>query len=312
MNNKANLGASPQAQLLHQQRAQTFFDLHQQHDTFVMPNAWDAGSAKMLHAAGFSVLATTSAGVAFAQGRPDNGFCAPEQRIQRDAMLAQVAAIVEAVPVPVNADLESGYGDTADAVADTVKATIACGAVGVNIEDYSGDEKAPLFDIALALERISAARQAIASSAMPIVLTARCDAVNIGLENGLSEAIDRVNRFYEAGADCLFVPGVSTWGDISLLVKEVAAPINIVMGLSSSDLNLEQLKDLGVRRVSVGGSLARSMYFHLRSAAQEMLQAGTFSYASKQIPQGELNAIFESNTNASSATELHGLDQLSQ
>lgn len=274
-------------------KARSFHDLHVRDGCFLMPNAWDAGSAKMLVAAGFKTIGTTSAGVAFALGRPDNLFCSPEARLDRDAMLGQVAAIAGAVSVPVNADLEGGFGDSPDAVAGTIARAIEAGAVGGNIEDYTGDRDKPLYDTALAVDRIRAARAAITRSGIPFVLVARTDSMNIGREGGIAEAIRRANLYREAGADCLFAPGASDPVTIARLVKEIDGPLNVVMGLSGTGVSLSQLKALGVRRVSIGGSLARAAYFLIRRAAEEMLRAGTFSFAEQQMPQSELNRIFE-------------------
>jgi 2-methylisocitrate lyase-like PEP mutase family enzyme len=276
-------------------KAKHFLRLHQNSGCFLMPNAWDAGSAKMLVASGFETIGTTSAGVAFSLGRPDNVFCSPEARVSRDAMLSEIFAITSAVSVPVNADLEAGYGETPEEVADTVHMAICSGAVGGNIEDYTGREDRPLFEQSIAIERIRAARQAIESSGIPFVLVARTDRLNIGKPDGFAEAVERANQYYEAGADCLFVPGVSDIPTVSALVREIAGPINVVMGLSGSDVSLPQLAEAGVRRVSIGGSLARAMYYQIRKAAEEMLQHGTFTYAEAQMPQSELNKVFESD-----------------
>lgn len=276
------------------QKAESFLRRHQEEGCFLMPNAWDPGSAKMLVASGFDAIGTTSAGIAFSRGKPDNGFCSPDARMDRDAMLAEVSAICESVSVPVNADLESGFGDSPEAVADSIRRAIEAGAVGGNIEDYTGDEAHPLYDRSLAVERIASARRAIDDSGIPFVLVARTDRFNIGKPGGLAEAIERANLYREAGADCLFAPGASDVDTVRELVHELTGPLNVVMGLSGSDVSLAQLRDLGVRRVSIGGSLARALYFQLRAAAQEMLEHGTFSYAKEQIPQTELNRIFES------------------
>lgn len=275
-------------------KAERFLARHKESGCFLMPNAWDSGSAKMLVAAGFDAVGTTSAGIAFSQGKPDNGFCAPDARVERDAMLAEVQAICQSVSVPVNADLEAGFGNSPEEVAETIKLAIQSGAVGGNIEDYTGIKDHPLYDRSLAVERIAAARRAIDESSIPFVLVARTDRLNIGIPKGLDEAIERANLYREAGADCLFAPGASDTDTVRELVRELTGPLNVVMGLTGSEVSFAQLCDLGVRRVSIGGSLARSLYFHLRAAAQEMLEHGTFSYVKEQLPQSELNKIFES------------------
>lgn len=275
-------------------KAERFLSRHQQDGCFLMPNAWDPGSAKMLVASGFEAIGTTSAGIAFARGKPDNLFCSPGARVERKTMIAEVRAICESVSVPVNADLEGGFGNTPEDVAQTILLAIKAGAVGGNIEDYTGIEADPLYDRTLAVERIAAARKVIDESGIPFVLVARTDRLNIGRPKGLAEAIERVNLYREAGADCLFAPGASDAKTVRKLVQELEGPLNVVMGLSGSDVSFGQLRDLGVRRVSVGGSLARSLYFHLRTAAKELIEHGTFFYAQEQIPQSELNRIFES------------------
>lgn len=277
-----------------QNKAERFLARHKESGCFLMPNAWDSGSAKMLVASGFDAIGTTSAGIAFSQGKPDNAFCALDARVERDAMLPEIKAICRSVSVPVNADLEAGFGDSPEEVAETIKLAIQAGAVGGNIEDYTGIKSRPLYDRSLAVERIAAARRVIDESGVPFVLVARTDRFNVGIPGGLAEAIERANLYREAGADCLFAPGASDVDTIRELVRELTGPLNVVMGLSGSDVSFAQLCDLGVRRVSVGGSLARSLYFHLRAAAQEMLGQGTFSYANAQVPHSELNDIFQS------------------
>jgi 2-methylisocitrate lyase-like PEP mutase family enzyme len=274
-------------------KGERFLARHRESGCFLMPNAWDPGSAKMLVASGFDAIGTTSAGIAFSRGKPDNVFCAPDARVERDTMLAEVRAICQSVSIPVNADLEAGFGNSPEDVAETLKLAIQSGAVGANIEDYTGIKDHPLYDRSLAVERIKAARRAIDESGIPFVLVARTDRFNIGIPGDLSEAIERANLYREAGADCLFAPGASDVDTVRELVRELAGPLNVVMGLSGCDVSFAQLRDLGVRRVSVGGSLARSLYFRLREAAQEMLEHGTFSYANEQIPQSELNQLFE-------------------
>lgn len=275
------------------QKAQQFLQLHRHDGCFLMPNAWDAGSAKMLVSVGFEAIGTTSAGIAFALGQPDNAFCSSEARVQRDAMIKAVHQITAAVSAPVNADLEGGFGDSPDDVAQTIRQAIAAGAVGGNIEDYTGNPDHPLYDRELAVERIKAARETIDASGIPFVLVARTDRFNISQTGGFSEAVERANLYREAGADCLFAPGISDAETITDLVKEIDAPLNVVMGLSGSELSLTKLRDLGVRRVSIGGSLARALYFRMREAAKEMFYEGTFSFARQQISQAELNKLFE-------------------
>jgi 2-methylisocitrate lyase-like PEP mutase family enzyme len=276
-------------------RNQRFVDLHAD-GCLLLPNAWDLGSAKILASAGFPALATTSAGIAFSLGRPDYYFHDDDgaARVDRDTMLARVRSIVECVDVPVSADLEDGYGDAPEAVAETVALAVAAGAAGGNIEDFTGDRSAPLYELELAVERIRAARAVLGSRAdadgIPFVLNGRTDAVSVGA--GLDEAVRRANAYLSAGADCAFIPSVSDADGIATLVREIDGPVNVVMGLTGNQLSLAQLRDLGVRRVTVGGSLARAMYHHLLAAARELAEHGTFTYASDQVPHGMLNETF--------------------
>lgn len=274
-------------------KAEAFYKMHHTDGCFLMPNAWDSGSAKILVSVGFKAIGTTSAGIAFSLGRPDNAFCSADARLNAGEMLTQIKPIVDSVSVPVNADLEDGFGEAPEAVSKTIESAIKAGAVGGNIEDYSGDPKDPLYDIDLAVERIKAARAVIDKSGIPFVLVARTDSMNIGNANSVDEGIRRANLYKEAGADCLFMPGISDREGVATLVKEIDGPVNVVMGLTGTGLSLAELTDLGVRRVSIGGSLARALYFHMHKAAVEMFDQGKFSYADNQISQGDLNKLFE-------------------
>ena len=184
-----------------QKKAQEFHNLHASEGCFLMPNAWDVGSAKMLVSTGFKTIGTTSAGVAFSLGRPDNVFCSAEARVDRESMISEVRAIANSVSVPVNADLEGGFGDSPETVAKTIQLAIEAGAVGGNIEDYTGVEESPLYEMSLAVERIQAAREAIDASDIPFVLVGRTDRLNINQPDGFSEAVLRANLYREAGAD---------------------------------------------------------------------------------------------------------------
>jgi 2-methylisocitrate lyase-like PEP mutase family enzyme len=263
-----------------------------------MPNAWDVGSARMLESVGFAALATTSAGIAFSMGRPDHLFCGADARVERDEMLARVRSIAESISLPLNADLEAGYGADPRGVATTIRRAIDCGADGANLEDYTGDRRVPMFESDAACERIRAAREAIDASGVAFVLVARTDAFLIGHPHAFAEAVRRANLYRQAGADCLFIPGPSDATTIRDLVREVDGPLTVVMGLGGNALSVAQLAELGVRRVSIGASLARAMYYRIREAAQEMATHGTFTYADKQMPQAELNTIFEVTADA--------------
>jgi 2-methylisocitrate lyase-like PEP mutase family enzyme len=272
--------------------ARRFVELHRS-GCFLLPNAWDAGSARVLESVGFPALATTSAGVAFSYGLPDHDFFAeqpPGGRLGREPMLDRVREIVDEVRVPVSADLEEGYGESPGEVAETIALTLSAGAAGGNIEDFTGDSAGPLYDQELAADRIRAARAVVDEAGEPFVLVGRTDALLTGAS--VDESVARANAYLAAGADCAFVPGADDKDTIARLVAEIDGPLNVVMGLSGSTMPLSELAALGVRRVTVGGSIARAMYHHLRQAARELYELGTFSYADEQIPQSDLNTIF--------------------
>lgn len=268
-------------------QAQTLLDLHQQDDIFVMPNAWDAGSAKLLAAAGFKAIATTSAGIAFSLGRPDS-----ENAVSRDEMLQAIKNIVQAVDLPVSADLEAGFGSRPAVVAETIQMAIEVGVVGGNIEDFTGNRQKPLFDRILATDRIQAARVAANNQLLPFVLTARTDCYLVEHPKPFAEALERSQLYCEAGADCIFIPGVRDLNLIEQLVQQIPKPLTVVVGLKGSPFTVQQLADIGVRRITIGGSLARATYALIRKAAQEMMIKGQFSYAEEQIPDGELCEFF--------------------
>ena len=268
-------------------KAQKFRDLHTQSGIFLMPNAWDPGSARMLASSGFPAIATTSAGIAFSLGVPDYVGA-----VSQTEMVACIHRIARSVELPVSADLEAGYGAEPAHVAKTIELAVAAGVVGGNIEDFTGDSSTPLFDTALATERIRAARAAADVGGVPFTLTARTDCFLAKTENPFSEAVRRANMYREAGADCLFVPGASDPSTIAELVKEIDGPLTVVMGLTGLSLTISQLQDMGVKRVTIGGSLARATYGLIRQASQEMALYGSFDYSSQQIPNAELCAFF--------------------
>ncbi|MGW1211803.1 isocitrate lyase/PEP mutase family protein [Streptomyces sp. NPDC002499] len=285
------------------QLAEHFVELHKE-GCFLLPNAWDVGSAKVLEAAGFSALATTSAGVAFSLGRPDHDFFADAEagagakaeaggagRVDRGTMLGRVGEIARGVSVPVSADLEDGYGEAPEVVAETVAAALATGVAGGNVEDFTGERDRPLYEHDLAVERIRAAREAVDGHGELFVLVGRTDVLLVG--GSLPECVRRANAYLAAGADCAFVPGAADAATIGTLVRELDGPLNVVMGLTGNALGMAELRELGVRRVTVGGSIARAMYRRLVLAARELAESGTFSYAEDQMSQGELNSLFE-------------------
>lgn len=275
------------SQLSQLDKARAFRRLHQQPGTFLMPNAWDAGSARLLAAAGFPALATTSAGIAFSMGWPDG-----DARMTRALMLERVQAIAAAVDQPVSADLESGYGATPQAVGETMDLAWQAGVVGANIEDATGRPQQPLFAIPEAAERLRAAREAADARCRDFTLTARIDSFLVGVAQPLDDALRRAEAYRAAGADCIFVPGLRDEAAIRTLVDGVGLPLTVVMGLSGSLLTVPRLQELGVRRVSIGGSLARAACGLIRRAAEEMAIHGSFGFAEQQIPDGELCRFF--------------------
>ena len=265
-----------------------FKDLHAADGIFVMPNAWNAGSACMLEASGFPAVGTTSAGIAFCLGLPDY-----EGALSREAALEETCRIAGAIRVPVSVDAENGYGHTPEEVAETIRQVADTGAVGASIEDYSaGFSAGGLYDRVLSVERIEAAVEAAASLPFPFTLTARAECYLAGHPNPFEESVARAVSYRDAGADCLYVPGMTDAETISRLVKDVNAPVNVVMGLSGSPLTVAQLEDLGVKRISIGGSLARATFGIIRRAAEEIRDHGTFTFSDDQVPDAELCRFF--------------------
>jgi 2-methylisocitrate lyase-like PEP mutase family enzyme len=271
--------------------ARAFKALHEATPGFIMPNAWDAGSAIVLADSGFKAIATTSGGIAFSLGKPDYTPSAAGFAVSRAAMFARIREIVAAVDLPVNGDLEAGYGDSPEAVAETIRMAIAAGLAGGNIEDRRPDAKA-LYDEGLAVERIAAAREAIAAAGSAFVLTARTDALVWAGTDAIKTCIRRANKFRAAGADCLFTPGTSDIAVITRLLREIEGPLNVVFGLVAGGSPGEWIA-AGVQRVSTGGSLARASLGLLRDSARELQRGGAISYVMRQVPQAELNALFE-------------------
>lgn len=272
-------------------KVEAFQAMHVPGAGFIMPNAWDAGSAILLADAGFQAIATTSGGIAFSLGRPDYGVRDNRLAVSRDAMLDRVREIVDAVDIPVSGDLEAGYGDEPAAVAETMRLAIEAGLAGGNIEDRIPGASG-LYDEEFAVERIRAARAAIDAAGDGFVLTARSDTFLTMADGALADAIRRLNRYREAGADCLYAPGVNDSDAIRTLAREVDGPINVVMGLGSTALTVAALRDAGVARISLGGTFARAALGFVRQGARELIERGTLGFAERQIPQGELNTLF--------------------
>jgi len=255
---------------------------------FVIPNPWDAGSAKLLESLGFEALATTSAGYAFSLGRPDGAAA-----IGRDETLANARAIVDATSLPVSADLENGFGDDPQSCADTVRMAATAGLVGGSIEDATGRSGDPIYPFALAVERVAAAVAAARALPFPFILTARAENLITGRPD-LDDTMRRLEAFAAAGADVLYAPGLTTRDAISAVVRAVAPkPVNVVMGLSGTTFSLAELGDLGVKRVSLGSSLARAAFGAVLRASREVRDAGTFTFSREAMSYSELNALFE-------------------
>jgi len=281
-------------------RVSAFAALHRARPGFVMPNAWDAGSALVLASAGFPAIATTSAGIAFSLGKQDYAVSDARLGVSREEMFLRMREIADAVALPVNGDLEAGFGDAPEAVAATVRLAIEAGLAGGNLEDKRPG--AGLYDEALAVERIAAAREAIDAQGSAFVLTARTDALQSPSEDALAACIRRANRFREAGADCLFAPGASDVPTVRRLVREIAGPLNVVMGLGTAEGNARELLAAGVQRISLGGSIARAALGFVRRAAEELRDRGTIGFAAGQIGHGELNALFASGRGLDTST----------
>jgi 2-methylisocitrate lyase-like PEP mutase family enzyme len=255
---------------------------------FVLPNPWDVGTAVYLRHLGFEALATTSAGVAFGRGMPDATPALP-----LGDMLAHIREVVAATPLPVNADFQSGYADEPEGVAANVELCVATGVAGLSIEDNTGDIASPLYEAGLAIERIHAARHAIDAAGIPVVLTGRCEAWLVGQPDPFRVVLDRLVAYAEAGADCLYAPGVREPDEIAAIVKAVSPkPVNVLMHGPSKILSVSRLADLGVRRVSVGSALARVAWGAFIRAAHSIASTGTFDTFTDAVPFAEINDVF--------------------
>jgi 2-methylisocitrate lyase-like PEP mutase family enzyme len=266
------------------EKRRAFRRLHEQ-GCFVMPNPWDVGTTRWLQHLGFPALATTSAGAAFAMGLPDS-----DRFVSCDAMLEHIAAIAAAADVPVNADFGSGYGADPAAVGVNVRRCVETGVAGLSIEDSTGDADGPLFPIAIAVERLRAARAAIDESDPTVVLTARAECYLVGVRD-LGEVVTRLRAYAAAGADCLYAPGLATRDEMRTVAEAVAPkPVNVLAGASQP--SVEELASLGIRRLSVGGALARTAWKGFMSAAQRIASEGRFDGLSLAVPGAELNRFF--------------------
>ena len=252
----------------------------------MLPNPWDIGTTIYLERLGFEALATTSAGFALSRGKSDGA-------VPRDEMLAHIREIVKATALPVNADFLAGYADEPEDVAANVRLCLATGVAGLSIEDSTGRTEAPLYEKQMAVERIHAARATIDASKTGVVLTGRCEAWLVRDPNPLHTALERLAAYAEAGADCLYAPGVSNPGEIAQIVKLVAPkPVNILVSGFNHQLSISQLTDLGVRRISVGSGLSLAAWGAFLRAAQDIKANGTFKLLANNAPFADLNELF--------------------
>jgi 2-methylisocitrate lyase-like PEP mutase family enzyme len=264
------------------EKARIFRALHQRDKAFIIPNPWDAGSARLLAHLGYEALATTSAGYAFSAGRLDN-------TIERDEMMTHVAAIAAATPLPVSADLENGFGDSTDAVAETIRLAAAAGLAGCSIEDMSREDRA-IYELEHAVDRIRAASEVARRLPFPFTLTARAENYLVGRPD-LTDTIRRLQAFQDAGADVLYAPGLTTKDEIAAVVKSVDRPVNVVMGLRGVSLSLDELSAIGVKRISTGSALARAALGAFLRAAREMQQHGTFTFAADAVSSRDIGEM---------------------
>jgi 2-methylisocitrate lyase-like PEP mutase family enzyme len=272
-------------------KRRSFRKLHES-GCFLIPNPWDLGSARYLQGLGFKALASTSAGLAWSLGRPDNALA-------RDQVLAHLHEIAEATDVPLNADFESGFGSSPADVAESVGLAIEAGVAGLSIEDATGDVAQPLFPIDEAVQRLRAARQAIDRSGGDTLLVGRAEGLLVGRPD-LDETLARLRAYADAGADCLYAPGLRSREHIAAAVAAVAPkPLNLLVGWPS-DLTLADIAELGVRRVSIGGALARSAWGGFARAAQLLATEGRFDGFTDALSGGELNRIFAGELNRQS------------
>ena len=272
----------------HQQNQATIFRaLHSGPEILLLPNVWDVASARLIEDSGYKAMATTSAGIAFSLGYPDG------QKISREEMLESIARIVRAVKVPLSADVEAGYGDKPEDAALTARAVVEAGAVGVNLEDATGDPERPLVDLPLQLEKIQTVRETVGELNVPLVLNARTDVylLQVGdADKRYDEALRRLKAFRDAGADCVFLPGVRDRETIRRMVQDLGFPLNILAAPGSP--SVPELRKLGVARVSLGSGPMRAAMGVLRGIADELKSAGTYAAMEGAPSHAEMNRLF--------------------
>ena len=266
----------------HAHKLREFVRLHHSAESFLMPNAWDAGTARILEGLGFKALATTSAGLAFALGLRDSTASLTRRQVLENARL-----IVEATTLPVSADLEDGFGESPDECAKTIREAAQIGLCGGSIEDATGDPSQPIYDFNLAVERVHAAVEAKPTE--DFIITARAENLIYGVED-LEHTVRRLIAFEQAGADVLYAPGLPDYEAVKIVCAAVSQPVNVVVGLSDTTYTVENLSKAGVRRISTGGSLARAALGEMVRAARELNEQGTYHYAERAISDSEAAA----------------------
>ena len=267
------------------EKGERFRALHARPGAFVVPNPWDAGTARILASLGFEALTTTSAGLAFTLGRRDG-----QGAVSRAETLANARAIVEATDLPVAADLENGFGDAPEAVAETIRLAAEAGLVGGSIEDATGDPARPIYDFGLAVERVAAAAEAVRALPFPFVLVGRAENFLHGRAD-LDDTIRRLQAYERAGADALYAPELTRVEEIRAVCAAVGRPVNVVMGLKELRLSVAELAALGVKRISVGSVLCRAALGAFHRAAREIRERGTFDFAADAIPFAAVTAL---------------------
>jgi 2-methylisocitrate lyase-like PEP mutase family enzyme len=270
------------------EKAAAFRALHERPGAFIIPNPWDAGTARLLAALGFEALATTSLGLANTLGRPDGA-----NAVRRSEVLDNCRVIAAATDLPVNADLENGYADEPRAAAEMIRLAAETGVVGGSIEDATGDAARPIYDFALAVERVAAAVEVARALPVPFVLTARAENLLHGRPD-LDDTIRRLQAFEKAGADVLYAPGVRDLSTIRTVASSVGKPLNVVMSAADPALTAAQLAEAGVKRISVGGALSRLALAAFLDGAREMKDSGGFTWVRRTVPSRELKAIWQS------------------
>jgi 2-methylisocitrate lyase-like PEP mutase family enzyme len=267
------------------EKGQAFRALHERKQTFVIPNPWDIGTARILERLGFEALATTSAGYAFSVGRLDGA-------VDRIGMMRHLVEISSASDLPVSADLGNGFGDEPETAAETIRLAANAGVVGGSIEDATGQDANPIYEHELALDRVRAAVEVARALPFPFTLTARAENYLHGRAD-LKDTINRLQLFQSAGADVLYAPGIVSKEDIAAVVSSVDRPVNVLMGLKGASLSVEELSKLGVRRISVGSALSRAAYGAFLRAAQEIRRNGTFAFADQAAGGDEISRLLK-------------------